>query len=434
MIGGPSERDRQAQGAQPRIDEIEQHRVFQREQTGEPGIVGVAHGQARLEAIDVAVGGELRRREPKLPRRRDVFRVVDDQIGPARLHERQIEGARLGRRPSGRSDDDLDVSGQVERDEARQGLAVAPLDHELDVQFTLGIIERVQRADELRNDLLLAIGRDDDGIDRQFLVGETARPPLLGVRHRRQRPEPDRRQEQDPQHGGGDRRQGPGARGRERRPERGDEPDRGDLPARQSGPGGERDGEARERPVEDVAGALRANERVEPLRRRDREALGTQAPRQRHVDQPGNHRRARRDHRPGAAVRRGERGDPAAQGLGGLEVLGETGRAEIIGAAEPARQRAVVAFLVDCARGENGVERTDVGGRARDCGHERIERRPRFDRDLEFGRDRAVRRPRRRQAATRRAHELRPARLGASRPLRPSLHRVTRRALMRPER
>ncbi len=47
--------------------------------------LGVAHRQAGLKAIDRRVGGEPRRREPKLSRRRNVLGVIDDQQFAARL-------------------------------------------------------------------------------------------------------------------------------------------------------------------------------------------------------------------------------------------------------------------------------------------------------------------------------------------------------------
>ncbi len=65
-----------------------------------------------------------------------------------------------------------------------------------------------------------------------------------------------------------------------------------------------------------------------------------------------------------------ERSDPGAQSPRRIEILGEMRRPEIVGAAEPVRQRPIVALLADHAGGEQGVERTDVGGRAGDRGHD----------------------------------------------------------------
>ena len=112
-----------------------------------------------------------RRREPKLLRGGNVLGVVDDQQFAARLRQRKIERAGLGRWRSRRRDDDFVARRQIERQKAGHRRAIPPLHDQLDVQFRLRIVERVKRGDELPDDGALAIEGRDDRINRQFVVG-----------------------------------------------------------------------------------------------------------------------------------------------------------------------------------------------------------------------------------------------------------------------
>ena len=79
MIGGATKRDRQVERAEARIYEIEQRRIFEREQAGEPGIAAVSNDKPRLEAGEGPIMGEPRGGKPELTRRRKVLRVIDDE-------------------------------------------------------------------------------------------------------------------------------------------------------------------------------------------------------------------------------------------------------------------------------------------------------------------------------------------------------------------
>ena len=290
-----------------------------------------------------------RRREPKLLRGGNVLGVVDDKQFAARLRQRKIERAGLGRWRSRRRDDDFVARRQIERQKAGHRRAIPPLHDQLDVQFGLRIVERVKCGDELPDDGALAIEGRDDRINRQFVVGQHARPLFVRVRDRCDPPQSDRSQKQHPKRCRRDHRQNLKARGAKRDGQRGDKTHECGLRAAKPALGGKRTREATKRIFEHVLGAMRAHEGCEPLRRRDGKALGTQTAGQRHLDQPRGDRRPRRDHGPGAAVRRRERSDAAHQALGRVEILGERRRSAVVGAAEPRGQRLIVGLLADQA-------------------------------------------------------------------------------------
>ncbi len=114
MVGRSAERDRQLERAKAWVDEVEQACVFQREKTRKPRVAGVANGEPRLEAVQVAIRRETGGGEAKLSAVGDVLGVVDDQEVAARLSQSHIERSRLGRRRPRRRDDDLVAWRQIE--------------------------------------------------------------------------------------------------------------------------------------------------------------------------------------------------------------------------------------------------------------------------------------------------------------------------------
>ena len=108
-------------------------------------------------------------------RRRSVFGVVDDDELPSRAGQRNVERPRLGLRRAWRRDDDLVAGGQTQARQPAQGLGVPLLDDQLDVEFALGIIEPIERADQVLDDARFPIKRDDDGVVGQLIVGERGR-------------------------------------------------------------------------------------------------------------------------------------------------------------------------------------------------------------------------------------------------------------------
>ena len=104
--------------------------------------VGVADREPRLQAVEILVGGETRRGEAQLIRRRSVLGVVDeDEFAPG-ARKRNVERPRLGLRRARRRDDDLVAARAGSRlDEPAQGLGIALLDDQLDVEFALRVVE-----------------------------------------------------------------------------------------------------------------------------------------------------------------------------------------------------------------------------------------------------------------------------------------------------
>jgi len=140
MIGRAAQGDRQAERRQTGIDQVEQRRVFDREHLADPRIADIADRQARLQAIEAGVADKTRRREAQLIRIGLVLGVVDDDEIAAKRGEGDVQRARLGRRPARGRDDDVVARRQAERGDRRQGLAVAPLDHQFDVELRSGVI------------------------------------------------------------------------------------------------------------------------------------------------------------------------------------------------------------------------------------------------------------------------------------------------------
>jgi hypothetical protein len=65
------------------------------------------------------------------------------------------------------------------------------LDDELDVEFALGVVEPIERADQVLDDARFPIKRDDDGVVGERAVGERGRANLPFPRDRRHRPQQD---------------------------------------------------------------------------------------------------------------------------------------------------------------------------------------------------------------------------------------------------
>ena len=198
MVGRAAKRNRQVERAQARIDQIEQDRIFDRKHRREPGVAGVADGEPRLKAVDVWLVCKARGREPELARRRLVLGVIDGEAIASGRRKREIERARLGRRLSRRRDDHLVARRQSQREDARQGLAVPPLDDELDVELALRIVEGVEGPDEVLDDFGFVVERRDHRIDRKLVVGEQRRPDRRAIGDRRHRPQHDRGEESEP--------------------------------------------------------------------------------------------------------------------------------------------------------------------------------------------------------------------------------------------
>ena len=140
MIGAAAERNRQVEGAEARIDEIEQRRIFDRKLAREPGFAAVSDREPRLKTIDALVGGEARRGQAQLIRRRNVLGVVDDNEFAPGARQRDIERPRLGLRQPRRGDDDLVAAGEFELDEPVQGFGIALFDDQLDVELALWVV------------------------------------------------------------------------------------------------------------------------------------------------------------------------------------------------------------------------------------------------------------------------------------------------------
>ncbi len=394
-IGSPS-------AHRPGIDQVEQRCIFEREQARQPGIVGVAHAQPGLKTIEGGVSRKSRRGEAKLARRGNVLGVVDDQKFAARFRQREVERARLGRRLSGRRDDDFVARRQVKRDEAGQRLVVAPFDNQLYVQFALGIVERVEGLDQLLNDIRLPIDRGDDGVGRQLVVREGAGRLFVCVRHCGQRTQSNRGHKQEPQGRRRDKGKGVDAHGADCGGHNRDKAKESDLRGEEAVLRRKVFRKARKRIVENGLRTLRADQRGEPLGRGHRKTLGTQPAREGLLQETGRDGRVGGDDRPRATMTLRERRDPASQPLRRIEILGKMRRAQIVPAAEPLRERAVVALLADDVCGEQGLQRAHARGRAKDRGSDLLERHAGVRDDLEFGRQRRMRIARREETAGRR--------------------------------
>ena len=116
----------------------------------EPGFAAVSDREPRLKTIDALVGGEARRGEAQLIRRRNVLGVVDDNEFAPGARQRDIERPRLGLRRPRRGDDDLVAAGEFELDEPVQGFGIALFDDQLDVELALWVV-RYYGANAIRN-------------------------------------------------------------------------------------------------------------------------------------------------------------------------------------------------------------------------------------------------------------------------------------------
>ncbi len=70
-----------------------------------------------MQTVEILLGGEARRGETQLIRRRNVLGVVDDDELASGGRERDIERPRLGLRRARRRDDDLVAGGELKLDE-----------------------------------------------------------------------------------------------------------------------------------------------------------------------------------------------------------------------------------------------------------------------------------------------------------------------------
>ena len=149
MVRGAAERNRQAPSGKAGIDDVEERGVLDREEAGQPVVVGVVDDEARLQAGDARRRArEGRDREPELVAVGHVLGVVDGQELAAGERQRDVERPRLGPRLARRRHDDLDMRRQRELGERVGRLAVVGLDDELDVVLGLRVVERRERGDQ----------------------------------------------------------------------------------------------------------------------------------------------------------------------------------------------------------------------------------------------------------------------------------------------
>ena len=116
MIGAPAESDRKAERTQARIDKIEQCRVFDREELGQPRFIVVPNGKPGLQAVYPLVRGKARRCKAQLVRGRSIFRIIYGEKVAACAGQRDIERARFCLRLARRRHDHLVARRQAQLD------------------------------------------------------------------------------------------------------------------------------------------------------------------------------------------------------------------------------------------------------------------------------------------------------------------------------
>ena len=227
----------------------------------------IPHGKSSLQTIYALIGGEARRGKAQLVRRRSVFCVVYDEKLPTCARQCDIERARLCLRLARRSDDDFVARGQAQFGKPTQSLEVSPLDDQLDVELILGIIERVNRIDQVLDDAGLAIKRHHHGVDGEFVVCERRRGNFRVARNRRHGSQNERGRKGQPKRGGRNGLQNIESCNPEKASPRRNRSNRGNLRAGHSLPGGEYSGQTTERNLEDRLAVAGAHKGGEPLRR-----------------------------------------------------------------------------------------------------------------------------------------------------------------------
>ena len=176
MIGRAAERQRQAQGGQPRQEHVELPGIFGGEQPREPTVGGVVDAQPRLHAGEiVAAGAERLQGAAQLVRLRPVLGVVDHREGAARERQRDVERFRLGARAWRRHRDHRDRDAVVAGGDRGARFAIVGLDRDDHVEFFGRIIEPLDRRQQSVDRRGFAVERGDDGIDRQRIVGQAGR-------------------------------------------------------------------------------------------------------------------------------------------------------------------------------------------------------------------------------------------------------------------
>ncbi len=156
----------------PGQEHVEQSGIFGGEQPRQPAIGGVVDGEPRLHAGESAVAGlEGRKRDAKLHRVGPVLGVVDHDIAAAHEGQCGVERFRLGARTGAWARSRLRRAPcRFIRSSASLRLHVLALDHDLDVEPLLRIVEPHQRLGQRRHRFRLVVDRNDDRIDRQGIV------------------------------------------------------------------------------------------------------------------------------------------------------------------------------------------------------------------------------------------------------------------------
>ena len=90
----------------------------------------------------------------------------------ARERQSGVEGFRFGARTERRHEQDFDVRWQIEARDGAPGLTVVGFQQQFDVEFFARVIERRQRAQQMRDRTAFAIERGHHGVDRQTFVGQ----------------------------------------------------------------------------------------------------------------------------------------------------------------------------------------------------------------------------------------------------------------------
>ena len=177
MVRGAAERDGQAQMRKPRIDDVEEGRVFEGEEARQPGAAGpVVDAEAGLQAGDLGRrGGEGRGGEAELARIRGVLRIVDDEEASPRQRQGDVERPRLRARAAGRHDEDYDMRRQVEALQGHAGRGIVRFEHEHDVELSARIVEAQEIGDEAFDDLRLPVQGDEHRVGRQVRVRHARR-------------------------------------------------------------------------------------------------------------------------------------------------------------------------------------------------------------------------------------------------------------------
>jgi hypothetical protein len=141
MVGRAAERHRQAKPSEAWVQDIEQNRVFDREQPGQPGILDIVDREPGLQAGKLAwCTQKTFRRLAQLVRSRGVLGIEYDKEFAARQRQGDVERAGFGPWPAAGSDDDLVGGGQIRGLDCEPRRMIVALDHELDVELAARIV------------------------------------------------------------------------------------------------------------------------------------------------------------------------------------------------------------------------------------------------------------------------------------------------------